>query len=176
VASLALELFDSAKQIGLHDMSDKEKELLKHAAILHDVGDFLSFNDHQLHSHYIIKNAGLPGFSKEEIQIMANIARFHRKKLPTKKALKTEGLDEKSKERISVLSTFLRFAEKLDRTHCGLVNKAEFVNMNKDQVLLKFYSDIDCSLEEWSIIQNRQAFYEAFEKELQAQCIVTPNV
>jgi exopolyphosphatase / guanosine-5'-triphosphate,3'-diphosphate pyrophosphatase len=175
VATLALELFDSAKQIGLHNMGEKEKELLKHAATLHDVGDFLSFDNHHLHSHYIISNAGLPGFDKQEIQIMANIARFHRKKLPSKKALKYEGLNEGSKDVVALLSTFLRFAEKLDRSHCGLVKKAEFVKVNKDQVLLRFYSDSDCSLEEWSVVQNRQAFYEAFEKQLEAQCIETPN-
>ena len=127
VASLALQLFDSAKQIGLHNLGETEKELLKHAATLHDVGDFLSFNDHQLHSHYIISNAELLGFDKKEIQIMANIARFHRKKLPSKKALKTTGLDEKTNHTIAILSTFLRFAEKLDRSHCCLVKKAEFV-------------------------------------------------
>ncbi len=175
VATLALELFDSAKQIGLHNMSEKEKDLLKHAAALHDVGDFLSFNDHHLHSHYIISNAGLPGFDREETQIMANIARFHRKKLPSKKVLKPEVMDEKSKEAVVVLSTFLRFAEKLDRSHCGLVKKAEFIRVSKDHVLLRFYSDSNCSLEEWSIIQNRQAFYDAFEKQLDVQCIVTIN-
>ena len=173
VASLALQLFDSAKQIGLHNLGMTERELLKHAATLHDVGDFLSFNDHQLHSHYIISNAELLGFDPTETQIMANIARFHRKKLPSKKALKITGLDEKTNDAIAILSTFLRFAEKLDRSHCGLVKKAEFVKGNKDQVLLSFYSDSDCSLEEWSIIQNRQAFYEAFEKELDAKCTIT---
>jgi exopolyphosphatase/guanosine-5'-triphosphate,3'-diphosphate pyrophosphatase len=106
---------------------------------------------------------------------MANIARFHRKKLPSKKALKITGLDEKTNDAIAILSTFLRFAEKLDRSHCGLVKKAEFVKVNKDQVLLSFYSDSDCSFEEWSIIQNQQAFYEAFEKQLDVHCIVTPS-
>jgi exopolyphosphatase/guanosine-5'-triphosphate,3'-diphosphate pyrophosphatase len=175
VAILSLELFDSAKKIGLHSLGERERDLLKHAASLHDVGDFLSFNDHHLHSHYIISNAGLPGFDKTEIQMIANIARFHRKKFPTKKALKAEGMDEKSKEAVAVLSTFLRFAEKLDRSHCGLVNKAEFVKEGKDQVVLRFYSDSDCSLEKWSVIQNQQAFYDAFEKQLDAQCIVTLN-
>ncbi len=173
VTQLSLQLFDSAKLIGLHAMGNKERDLLKHAAILHDVGDFLSFNDHHLHSHYIISNAGLPGFDRDEIQIMANIARFHRKKLPTKKALKTQKLDEKSKAVVGFLSTFLRFAEKLDRSHCGLVKKTEFVKVGKDQVLLRFYSDSDCSLEQWSILQNRQAFYAAFGKELDAKCVVT---
>jgi exopolyphosphatase / guanosine-5'-triphosphate,3'-diphosphate pyrophosphatase len=176
VASLALTLFDSAKKIGLHNLGEAEKELLKYAATLHDVGDFLSFNDHQLHSHYIISNAELLGFDKKEIQIMANIARFHRKKLPSKKALKNTGLDEKTNHNIAILSTFLRFAEKLDRSHCCLVKKAEFIRENKERILLSFYSDSDCSLEEWSIIQNKQAFYEAFGKELDAQCTVTPSL
>src|SRR5208283_671667 len=125
VASLALQLFDSAKQIGLHNLGDSERDLLKHAATLHDVGDFLSFNDHQLHSHYIICNAELLGFDRKEIQLMGNIARFHRKKLPSRKALKTSGLEERAKECIAILSTFLRFAEKLDRSHSALVKKAE---------------------------------------------------
>ncbi len=175
VASLALQLFDSAKQIGLHNLGEAEKELLKYAAILHDVGDFLSFNDHQFHSQYIICNAELLGFDRKEIQIMGSIARFHRKKLPSKKALKASGLDEKTKDCIAILSTFLRFAEKLDRSHSALVKKAEFIKENKDQVLLEFYSDSDCSFEEWSIIQNRQAFYEAFGKQLDVHCLVTPS-
>ena len=84
-------------------------------------------------------------------------------------------MDEKAKRIISILSTFLRLAEKLDRSHSCLVKKAEFSDMNKDQVLLLFYSDTDCSLEQWSIIQNRQAFYETFGKKLDAQCIVAPE-
>jgi len=175
VASLALQLFDSAKKIGLHHLGEDERELLKYAATLHDVGDFLSFNDHQLHSHYIICNAELLGFDRKEIQIMANIARFHRKKLPSKKALKASGMEERTKECVAILSTFLRFAEKLDRSHTGLVKKAEFIVENKDQILLEFYSDSDCSFEEWSVIQNKQAFYEAFEKKLDVHCTVTPN-
>ena len=177
VATLALQLFDSAKAIGLHNLGEAERELLKHSAALHDVGDFLSFNNHHLHSHYIICNAELFGFDPKEIQIMANIARYHRKKLPSKKVLRTNSLfDEKTIGTIIILSTFLRFAEKLDRSHGGSVNKAEFVVENKDEILLAFYSDSDCSLEEWSIIQNRQAFYEAFEKKLDAQCIVHVDV
>jgi exopolyphosphatase / guanosine-5'-triphosphate,3'-diphosphate pyrophosphatase len=173
VTALSLELFDSAKQIGLHSMGEKERDLLKHAATLHDIGDFLSFNDHHLHSYYIINNAGLLGFSRQEIQMMANIARFHRKKIPSRKTLKTEALDEKSKKNVAVLSTFLRFAEKLDRSHCSLVKRVEFENESQDCVLLKFYSDSDCSLEEWSVVQNKQAFFNAFEKELTAKCVVT---
>jgi exopolyphosphatase / guanosine-5'-triphosphate,3'-diphosphate pyrophosphatase len=175
VTSLALQLFDSAKQIGLHHLGENERELLKYSSTLHDVGDFLSFNNHHLHSHYIICNAELLGFDPHEIQIMANIARFHRKKLPSKKAMKATGMDEKIRECVAILSTFLRFAEKLDRSHSGLVRKAEFIREDKDQILLEFYSDSDCSFEEWSVIQNKQAFYEAFGKQLDVHCEVTPS-
>lgn len=176
VSSLALQLFDSAKQIGLHELGEREKDLLKYASVLHDVGDFLSFNDHQLHSHYIISNANLAGFEPEELQIMANIARFHRRKLPSKKSMRDIGLDAKAKEEVIVLSTFLRFAEKLDRSHCGLVKKAKFEFLSGNQVFLTFFSDSDCSFEEWSIIQNKQAFNEAFGKQLNVRCIVTPGI
>jgi hypothetical protein len=55
------------------------------------------------------------------------------------------------------------------------VKKAEFIKENKDQILLEFYSDSDCSLEEWSIFQNRQAFFEAFGKQLDAHCVFSPS-
>jgi exopolyphosphatase/guanosine-5'-triphosphate,3'-diphosphate pyrophosphatase len=128
-----------------------------------------------LHSHYIISHAGLLGFDPQEIRIMANIARFHRKKLPSKKALKSERLDEKSQEAIIILSTFLRFAEKLDRSHCSLVNSVEFMKENKDTVIMQFHSEANCSLEEWSISQNKKAFYNAFDKNLETKCIVELN-
>jgi exopolyphosphatase/guanosine-5'-triphosphate,3'-diphosphate pyrophosphatase len=172
VANLALQLFDSAKQIRLHNFGEYERDLLRQAAMLHDVGDFLSFTDHHLHSHYIIGNAELSGFDKKEKTIIANIAKFHRKKLPTKKNLKQTNLDEKSKNIISVLSTFVRIAEKLDRSHCGLVKKVELSKTGKNQALLTFYAESDCSFEEWSILQNRQAFYQSFEIELDARCLV----
>jgi exopolyphosphatase/guanosine-5'-triphosphate,3'-diphosphate pyrophosphatase len=175
VSAIALQLFDSAKKIGLHDLVEKDRELLVYAATLHDIGDFISFNDHHLHSHYIISHTELYGFDQQEIAIIANIARFHRKKLPSKKALKATCLDEKSKATIAILSTFLRLAEKLDRSHCSLVKRAEFSKTGKDMILLTFYSDSDCSLEKWSIIQNKQAFCEAFGKQLDAKCVVMPT-
>jgi exopolyphosphatase/guanosine-5'-triphosphate,3'-diphosphate pyrophosphatase len=171
VASLATQLFDSAKAVGLHNLQGEERELLKYAATMHDIGDFLSFNDHHLHAHYIISNASLLGFDQKEITIMANVARFHRKKYPSGKALKATGLDENSKTMVMMLAVFLRLAEKLDRSHCAIVKKAEFSNVEKDRVRLSLFSDSDCSMEEWSVVQNGPAFYGAFGKKLDAHCV-----
>jgi exopolyphosphatase/guanosine-5'-triphosphate,3'-diphosphate pyrophosphatase len=171
VASLALQLFDSAKIAGLHNLHEEERELLKYAATMHDIGDFLSFNDHHLHAHYIINNASLLGFDQKEITIMANVAKFHRKKHPTKKSFKNTGLDENSKTTVMILAVFLRLAEKLDRSHCAIIKKVEFTKVGEDYVLLSLFSDSDCSMEEWSVVQNGQAFYGAFGKKLGAHCV-----
>jgi exopolyphosphatase / guanosine-5'-triphosphate,3'-diphosphate pyrophosphatase len=170
VASLATQLFDSAKAVGLHNLGKEERELLRYAAIMHDIGDFLSFNDHHLHAHYVISNAGLLGFDQKEIAIMANIARFHRKKHPTKKSLKSMHMDEHSKTVIIILAVFVRLAEKLDRSHCALIKKVEFKRVEHDRVLLSLFSDSDCTMEEWSVVQNRPAFFAAFGKKLDVHC------
>jgi exopolyphosphatase/guanosine-5'-triphosphate,3'-diphosphate pyrophosphatase len=171
VASLATQLFDSAKALGLHSLGKNERELLRYSATMHDIGDFLSFNDHHLHAHYVISNAGLLGFDEKEIAIMANVARFHRKKYPEKKALKSVHLDEHSKTVVIVLAVFVRLAEKLDRSHCALIKKVEFSKIEKDRVLLSLFSDSDCTMEEWSVIQNGPAFFAAFGKKLDVHCV-----
>jgi hypothetical protein len=73
---------------------------------------------------------------------------------------------------VVVLAAFLRFAEKLDRSHCGLVSKAEFVDEGDGRCLLSFYSDSDCSFEEWSIAQHKRDFYDVFERQLDIHCNV----
>ena len=82
VADLALDLFDSARAAGLHRYGDAERELFRYAALLHDVGTFLSYSDHHLHSYYLIRHADLPGFDENEIATMAATALFHRKARP----------------------------------------------------------------------------------------------
>ena len=171
VALLATQLFDSAKAVGLHNLGEEERELLRYAAIMHDIGDFLSFNDHHLHAHYVISNAGLLGFDQKEITIMANVAKYHRKKYPTKKSLKSTHLDENSKDVVVILAVFVRLAEKLDRSHCAIVKKAEFLSVEKDHALLSLLSDSDCTMEAWSVEKNEAAFYSAFGKKLDVHCL-----
>jgi exopolyphosphatase / guanosine-5'-triphosphate,3'-diphosphate pyrophosphatase len=81
-------------------------------------------------------------------------------------------LDEESKNAIVILSSFLRIAEKLDRSHCALVKTVEFTEEKHGNVTLSFSSESDCSLEKWSILQNRRAFFEAFERQLEVSCIL----
>ena len=57
----------------------EERELLWAAAMLHDIGTAVDYDDHHKHSRYLILNAGLPGFSPRETALIGQMARYHRK-------------------------------------------------------------------------------------------------
>ncbi len=85
VSRLALELFDSIQALGIYEFEESERELLEYGATLHDIGTFLSYDTHQAHAYHLIRESNLPGFQPEEIEIIANLAYFHRKNTPKKK-------------------------------------------------------------------------------------------
>src|SRR5436309_2106474 len=80
VARLALSLFDATRAI--HGLTDREREWLEYAAVLHDIGVHISYEQHHRHSYYLIKNGDLRGFDPEEIETIAQIARYHRQATP----------------------------------------------------------------------------------------------
>ena len=125
IAKLALELFDSARAIGLHDAPPVSRELLYYAALLHDIGIFISFANHNVHSHYLIRNTELLGFTEREIELIAALAFFHRKR-PSKKIPLFLQLDEDIREEVRLLSLFLTLAERMDKSHRQLIRSARF--------------------------------------------------
>ena len=112
VAQLSLQLFDALREAGLHDLGDAERELLWAACMLHDVGVTIDYDDHHRHSHYLIESSGLPGFDPRELELVALIARWHRKGDPDSSALgdlKRKG----DTDRLMVLCGVIRLAEQL---------------------------------------------------------------
>ncbi len=160
VARLALELWDSAAESGLHSLNSRYRELLRYAALLHDVGAFLTYSNHQAHSYYLIRNSDLLGFNQSEIALMAAAAYFHRKRYPSKKHPEYAALDKKSRRAVRVMSTLLRLAESLDRSHAGAVQHARLERLGKRRARLSLHSERDCQLEIWGA----QAHAKAFEK------------
>ena len=167
VRTIALDLFDSAAKKRLHPFGKNERELLSYAAFLHDVGDFISFNDHQLHSHYIISHAELLGFSSKEVLMMADIAMFHRKRVPKISSAEMRGLDDEERLAVVRLSTLLRMAESLDRSHSNLVQSVRFSKVTKRSVRLIVTAIGDPQLEMWRLEDDRKAFKKAFGKDVQ---------
>jgi exopolyphosphatase / guanosine-5'-triphosphate,3'-diphosphate pyrophosphatase len=166
VASLVLELFDSAKEQGLHDIGDNERELLEYATFLHDIGSFISYTNHHAHSYYIIKNSELLGFDQNEIMFMANIARFHRKRAPRKKDPEIMDLDARGRDSLRILTTFIRLSESLDRSHTALIQHVRFTRADKNSVHLEVVARGDCQLEIWGVEAEKKAFEKIFAKQL----------
>jgi len=173
VTSLVLELFDSAKEQGLHDFGDNERELLEYATFLHDIGSFISYTNHHAHSYYMIKNSELLGFDEKEITFMANIARFHRKKAPRKKDPEVMELETRERDALRILSTFIRLSESLDRSHTALIQHVKFTRVDKECVHLEVVARGDCQLEIWGVEAEKKAFEKIFGKQLVIERIQT---
>jgi exopolyphosphatase/guanosine-5'-triphosphate,3'-diphosphate pyrophosphatase len=162
VAALALELFDSAREAGLHSLGAAEREWLHYAALLHDVGAFLAYNNHHAHTYYIIGNAELLGFDQTEIAVIAATALFHRKAFASPKRAEFVALDRRSQKVVRTLSVLLRMAENLNRGHTNVVQHATLRAVSGKKITLAVHASGDCQLELWGF-QSNQA---AFEKEL----------
>lgn len=161
MGALCLDLFDSAKNAGLHAMGEDARELLYYGALLHDIGLFLSFSNHHAHSHYLISHAELLGFHDKEIAIMAALAYFHRKRPPKKKDPAFTALDTEARRMVFPLSMLLRMGESLDRGHRQAVKKATFVR-EKKTLLLQLETKEDPQLEIWALEEHQEYFLKTF--------------
>jgi exopolyphosphatase / guanosine-5'-triphosphate,3'-diphosphate pyrophosphatase len=160
VALLSLQMFDSLAAGHLFEPLPGERELLWAAAMLHDVGMTISYDDHHKHSYYLIVSAELPGFDPRERALIAQISRYHRKgaaKLGDMAALARED-DEQLLDRCSVI---LRLAEHLERGRDQSVREAR-LRANGHGVDLHLEAGGDLTLPRWSV--ERYGDGEAFER------------
>ena len=162
VRRLALQLFDSAKEAQLHSLDEWERELLEYAALLHDIGTYLSFHNHHLHGAYLIRNAELLGFDQKETALLSATVLFHQKGLPKAKHAECEGLDKDSIKTVAILSVFLRLAESLNRRRLDVVRSAALKCGENDNAILEITSDRDCQLEIWSLTDHLKPFTKTF--------------
>ncbi|MDZ7949887.1 MAG: Ppx/GppA phosphatase family protein [Nostoc sp. DedQUE12b] len=172
VAKFAESLFDQT-QGTLHHWGTDERQMLWAAAILHNCGHYISHSSHHKHSYYLIRNGELLGYTETEIEIIANLARYHRKSPPKKKHENYQSLLTKQQRQIvSQLSAILRLAVALDRRQIGAIAKVqcEYYSQLRQVNLLIFpsQSDDDCALELWSLDYKKGVFEEEFGVKLVA--------
>ena len=122
VAALSLEMFDGLAAAGLHELGDAERELLWAACVLHDIGTAIDYDDHHRHSHYLILNAGLPGFNPRELVLVGLIARYHRKGDPDASEL-GDLASPGDAERLRLLCAIIRLAEQFERSRDGAIRR-----------------------------------------------------
>ena len=151
VMRMALSLFDQTAAI--HGLGAREREWLEYAALLHDVGVHISYSRHHKHSYYLIKNGDLRGFEPREIEVMALVARHHRRGLPKRSQAGYGDLGGTGRRTVRALSAMLRVAEGLDRSHAQSVASVA-VAPGAHDCLLKLTPAGDTELEVWAAQRN----------------------
>lgn len=169
VCGLALQIYDQMEE--LHALSPENREYLESAAILHDIGYHISHSQHHKHSYYIIRNAEILGYSENEIEIIAQTARYHRKSYPKPGHADFSRMSEKHKTVIRKLASILRVADSLDRTHASLIERIK-VDVNPKNIhLTLFYSSDYPEIELWNLERRKSLMEEVFGREVTATAV-----
>jgi exopolyphosphatase/guanosine-5'-triphosphate,3'-diphosphate pyrophosphatase len=163
VAKLALAMFDHT--LTVHGLGDREREWLEFAALLHDIGMHISYEKHHRHSYYLIKNGDLRGFEPEEIEIIALVARYHRRALPARSHIGLSDLPKKLQKTVATLASFLRLAESLDRSRNGVIRKLD-LRLRAGAARLNVWAETDCELEVWAAHRQSHALEKVLKQPL----------
>lgn len=158
----------------LHGYSLAERELLDAAALLHDLGTIISYNDHHLHSETLIINSGLPGFSPRETALIALLARSHRKGRPDPSAYKIL-LNNDDSILLTRLAAILRLAEFLERGRSASVDDIA-VAWDDDTLHLTLIADEYPAVELWEAERMAVSLVEtAFKRRVLLNTTAAPN-
>lgn len=163
VARLALEIFSAiAEAFGL---CEKERQMLETAALLHDVGYFISYSGHHKHTYHLVRHADLFGFTPREREIIANVARYHRKSLPKSKHEMFARLTSPDQLLVMRLGGILRLADGLDRRRNSLVSGI-VCSLSPFTFLVHLKAGDDVSVELFGGKIKGDLFEEAFNRKL----------
>jgi exopolyphosphatase/guanosine-5'-triphosphate,3'-diphosphate pyrophosphatase len=168
VVRLATRIFDDTKE--LHQLNAQDRKLLQYAAILHDIGYHIAHNNHHRHGLYLIKNSEMPGFSGDEIAMMATMVRYHRGSLPRKSSDARSrhehedyyALDRGQRAQMLRLASILQIADGLDRSHQQLISDVR-CEVADGTVTFVASSAGECELEMWSAERKSTWFSDIFK-------------
>ncbi|MFM2297225.1 MAG: hypothetical protein RL117_932 [Verrucomicrobiota bacterium] len=145
----------------LHQMGDHEALLLQCAAILHEVGSYISPRSHHKHSQYIILNSEIFGLDRLDITIVALVARYHRHSTPRPDHPHYADLSADDRVRVCKLAALLRVADALERTHHQRVQQIG-VHIQGDKLVLKLNGISDAAVEKLAMQSKADLFTQTF--------------
>jgi exopolyphosphatase/guanosine-5'-triphosphate,3'-diphosphate pyrophosphatase len=155
VARLAVELFDALAP--LHGLDSTAREYLEAGALLANVGLVVAHSKHHLHAYYVIRNSELAGLTDAEIEVIAQIARYHRKSAPKPSHPDFAALPPADQDLVRALAAILRVAIGLDRSHQAQVCHVG-AELGSDRVVLHVESceGADTSLEQYAANERKE--------------------
>jgi len=164
VAHLSIRLFDLFAPV--HNLGAREREWLEFAALLHDIGHSIHFERHHKHSHYLITTADLDGFDPREIEIIAEVARYHRGAPPRLRHPTFAALRPWQQRTVEKLTALLRVANSLDCTHATRVVELHASLKGRREVMVEVLSPFEVDLELQSARQRARLFEQVFGRRL----------
>ena len=163
VADLAVQLFDALRRPFALPLEGRD--ILRAAALLHDIGYLINHERHHKHAYHLILHGDLPGFSAREVELIANVARYHRRASPKKSHANFARLEKDERQLVRRLAGILRVADGLDRTHGGVV-KTVRSRVGRDAVRLSVAASRDPAIELDDARRKGDLFERAFGREL----------
>jgi len=164
VAYLSQQLFDELRP--LHALGGEHRRLLTAAALLHDIGYFVSHTGHHKHSAYLIQNSELTGFTSPEMAVIANVAYHHRGVLPKLKREHYFDIRDQDREVVRKLAALLRLADALDRDHEGSVSGLR-CEIGADTVRIVALCSREAETMRWRLEERADLFAEVFGREVE---------
>lgn len=159
VARLALEVFDQTRP--LHGLGLEQRLLLEVSGLLHDIGQFVSVDDHHKHTQYLLTASAIVGLDRHQMAIVSNVARYHRKSPPKPQHEPFKALQPRDKTAVTKLASLLRLADALDNEHASRVQTVELA-IKKPKVVVRLRGDGDLLLERWALLKKAEMFEEVF--------------
>jgi exopolyphosphatase / guanosine-5'-triphosphate,3'-diphosphate pyrophosphatase len=163
VAHLAGQLY--SQLAGPYQLPPDDLTFLDAAAMLQDVGYLINYDQHHKHSYHLILNSRLPGFRPHELELVANIARYHRGAQPKKKHGNFRQLSTDDQQRVRKLAAILRLAVGLDRSHTQQVQSVT-LTPGPDGLELRLHSPQQPEVDLWGAKRRARFFEKAFDTSL----------
>ncbi|MBX3357781.1 MAG: CHAD domain-containing protein [Phycisphaeraceae bacterium] len=177
VARLALQIFDQLAAVGdghASDLSPRHRVLLEAAALVHDVGYLINYARHHKHSYHLIVHADLPGFSAREVEIIAHLARYHRRAEPKGRHRSFARLPKEDRRTVRALAAILRIADGLDRTHTQRVQGVR-LSTSDGQAIFTVEADPEPTVDIWGAQRKCSLLTRAFGLQARFEWAAPPS-
>jgi len=161
VSRIALQIFDQTRPV--HGLDGESRVLLEVASLLHDIGQHIGASSHHKHTFYLLRSGPIIGLSPTQIEIIANVARYHRKSPPRLEHEPFRMLSPRQRKLVSTLAAILRIADATDRQHDDCVQSVNLI-CTRQRVRLRLQGKGDLLLARWALEKRSDLFEEVFGK------------
>lgn len=159
VTSKAIQLFDQLKE--MHQLGERDRLLLEIAAILHDIGKYISLESHSKNSYQAILSTSIIGVTVKELNTIANIVYYHHRLIPDESHSNLQEFNQEEKFSLVKLIAILKIANALDKSHLQKIKRFDLIFSDKS-IICQAEANKEPYLEEWAFNISSKFFQDIF--------------